>query len=399
MPQETSYNINRVLNTIWQKHEISRTLIAEHLEVNRSTITKITNPLIDEGILVMEEKGESTPNGGRRPIDLSLNRDFGIIMGIEIQTEGWNLVATDLYGETLLERSYPLNGNIFDSDTALQFILTRAEQECSRLNKTVIGAGIGISGLVNPYTGVILQSNPMGILRETPFYEGFSKKFPYPVIIENDANCCCYSELIKKKAYRERNFLSILGELRKSQSADSPGSVGIAIGTGIVIKGSVLHGDTFSAGEFQSVFKTTVNDSQFNLNQGSLSRLTYDNAVIRRVMNELSRNIAFLVNMMNFTLINFEGDIVRYEDLLREFLEVEIQANWSYDSKVHCQINFADVGTNAVAHGAAGAVIEKIFSPPLVEEPSDYYPSGIELLRYTRERLKLTNGETITVHG
>ena len=382
---ENTLNINRVLRTIWEQRQISRTEIAHHLAVNRSTITKITTPLLEEGILVMEEKGESSPNGGRKPIDLSLNRRLGIIIGIEIQTERWNMVATDLYGDVLMTGTFELEFDAREVTRVLLGILRTAEKETRSLGIPVIGAGIGISGLVNPYTGRIFQSNPMRIYQSEDLYPMLSRGLPYPVIVENDANCCCYSELIRKKAYRERNFLSVLGEFRKSRSGEVS-DAGIAIGTGIVIKGSVLHGDTFSAGEFQSVFKGMTNDSQFNLNPDELKRIHRDDALIRGVMRELSKNLALLVNMMNFTLINFEGDIVRYEGILREMLETEIQTNWSYDSDVQCQMYFGDPESNSVAHGAAGVVIEKMFSPPLLPEPTDYYPSGIDFLRYRSSR-------------
>ena len=77
-------NISRTLEIIWRKNSVSRVEIARQLDLYRSTVSNIINYLIDVGLVLETEEGASHPQGGRKPIHLSLNESFGGILGIEI---------------------------------------------------------------------------------------------------------------------------------------------------------------------------------------------------------------------------------------------------------------------------------------------------------------------------
>jgi hypothetical protein len=155
---------------------------------------------------------------------------------------------------------------------------------------------------------------------------------------------------------------------------------------GVVIKDMVLHGDQFSAGEFQSVFKTHENPSQFNLSFSEVAKLKDSEVLLQQVIQEMARNIALLVNVLNFTLVQVVGDIAAEADLVREALSEEIELNWLYDSKTNCVVEVCPGDTAPVATGAAAYFLNRLFSIPDIHgEYGGSYPFGLELLRLTLE--------------
>jgi predicted NBD/HSP70 family sugar kinase len=134
------------------------------------------------------------------------------------------------------------------------------------------------------------------------------------------------------------------------------------VGMGVVIGGRVHYGRDFSAGEFRSVFRTPGDKGQFSLSPEETFRVEEDPAILSRFIRELSRNIAMLVNTFNLDHVFLGGDIERYEGEIQPVLAEEIQANWPYPGGVHCTIRFSSLGEKAVAYGAAGMVLHRLFA-------------------------------------
>lgn len=379
-----SYNASKILQTIWQAETVSRIAIAEQLDLNKSTITKILTPLIEDGIVVSRDKQASGSRGGRKAEVLSINEKYGNIMGIEIQTDRVVLCVTDLTGKIIFTDSFDFSDGSEDILELIKSVVGKCHSLCKRREISVLGAALGVAGVINPYNGMVYQSNPLNVYSPVTLY-GRLDDAGFPVLIENDANCCCSREMVQSRTDRKRNFICVLGEFRKSRR-DALETSGIAIGLGVALKGSILHGDNFSAGEFQSLYKSQPNPTQFDISPEELENLEKDEALLNRVLRELARNLSLLVNTLNITCIYFEGNIVRLEEQMRPILRDEIQRNWPYDSQVDCQFIFSDQGVSAVAHGAACMFLEKLFSPQRFWESFDeYYPSGIEFINKLKE--------------
>src|SRR4030042_1329315 len=76
-------NLARVLRMVWQKKETTRIEIAQSLGLHKSTITNIINDIIAKGIVSEFATGSSGPQGGRKPIFLMLNKNYGCAAGFE----------------------------------------------------------------------------------------------------------------------------------------------------------------------------------------------------------------------------------------------------------------------------------------------------------------------------
>lgn len=356
----------------------SRIAIAEDLSLDRSTITKVVRQLIEWGIVRTTGKYHGKPGVGRMATGLEIVPDFALVLGIEAQTEFFRTALVDLDGNILHTKTFPYEGA--DLEKSLAVVITEQLASAKKAGKPLAGIGIGLSGIVDPYEGIIHTSNPLDIHEPFPLREKLEKQFRCPVFVENDANCCCWSEKAFRGSTADRNFLAILGEFRNVDIQDNRFS-GIAVGLGIVIRDTVLHGDSFTAGEFKSLLyrEETPGRSQFSISDEEAARLPGDTAVLEQVFREIAYNVSLLVNTLDITRIVIAGDFARFTDLLSSSLHKAINRNWSYPEEKKCAVSFSPDGEHSVCLGAAGLFIQKLFSVP---EMTDHIeePVGLILL-------------------
>ena len=81
-------NESAILELIREQGPISRSDLARLLHLSPPTITRIVNPLIEAGLVLEGDPGDS--KGGRRPILLTFNSRASLIVGVYV---GQNLVG------------------------------------------------------------------------------------------------------------------------------------------------------------------------------------------------------------------------------------------------------------------------------------------------------------------
>ena len=365
-------NLARVLRLVWQKKETTRIEIAQSLGLHKSTITNIVNDIIGRGIVFESATGSSGPQGGRKPIFLMLNKNYGCAAGLEVQPSYWRLVIINLDGEILTEhvsRDRISAGNLLNVlGGALRYLNARVKKLKTRL----LGVGIGSSGIMNPDRGEILQSIPLQIREPFSLAAPLSEASGVPVHVDNDANCCAWGELVFNKSKQLDNFLSVLLEIREEElERKMPG--GLAVGLGIVINGKVHYGSTYSAGEFRSVFSQRTDISQFSLTPRELLKMNTDRPVFRRFVSELADNIALLVNALNLSHVYLSVANVSFKDEIIPALRERIADKFPYRILRECEVAFATFEERAVAYGAAGFILEQIFAPSEIPVAGDEY--------------------------
>ena len=362
-------NTSRVLQKLWFSKGISRVEIARELGLGKSTVTNIVSALMRRNLVTRVSGGRSGPSGGRRPSHLMINDRYGYILGLEIQTERFTAVAVDVLGQVIFTRSEKI---AVGRDIVATFfdVLAALGDQMKKMELPLIGIGVGVAGIIDPHRGVILKSNPLDIHQPFDFYRGIASRQQVPILVENDAKCCCWGELAFKKTERHSSFMFVLGEFRRGRARTSS-YWGIAVGFGFVINGKVHYGRDFSAGEFQSILWEEPNQGQFSVSDEASRAIRRDRKVLKKVLRELCAHIAFLVNSLDLSCVVIGGEIGAYREDLTETLRQEIRRNWSYENEVDCAIEFATLGDTAVAYGAAGMFLERFFSIPDVVESAE----------------------------
>ncbi|MDC7224766.1 MAG: ROK family transcriptional regulator [Spirochaetales bacterium] len=358
-----SLNTSMVLYDLWQNGETSRVEIARRLGLNKSTITHIINEFIEGELVTQGSEGAASPQGGRKPVYLSLNRDYGSVFGIEVRPDSYSAVCVDLEGNIRFYRSESKHVSEENLSSTLLGIIEDLKVEQEKSGVPLLGIGVGLSGVINPEEGSVKFSMPLGIYQSYDFQEEIASRFDIPVYIENDANCCSWGELTFHRNEYLKNFLFVLVEFRDLDGAEGRRKK-IAVGLGIVIDGKIHYGKNFSAGEFSSVFRDPLKEGQFNIDSEEGFRIERDPEVLDQFIGELSKNISLLINSFNISQVFFGGDIEKYQLQVQKTLAEEVQMNWPYPNRVECEIRFSSQGEKSVAYGAAGMMLDKLFSDP-----------------------------------
>jgi predicted NBD/HSP70 family sugar kinase len=376
-------NTSRVMREIWINKHISRIQIAKNLGLDKSTISSIVAALMDSGIINEHAEGEAGPQGGRKPVYLTLNRSYACVLGIEFRPESYTAVAVDLQGEILYSKFELIRLSGANFKEVFIDVTSRIRSELASIDSPLLGIGVGLSGVVDPQKGLIRYSIVLQMEGEFDFRREITEGYDLPVFLENDANACAWGELAFHRVKNLQDFLFLLVEfrdIRDWQRFHEKTSVGI----GIVINGRVHYGHRYSAGEFRSIFCTSENKGQFSLTEKEASRVEENPEVRHRFIRELAKNVAMMVNTFNLHHVFLGGDIERYKREVHLVLTEEIERNWPYPDEVRCKIRFSSLGDKSVAYGAAGMVLHRLFADIGISESVERFhpggPTGVELI-------------------
>jgi len=239
---ETARHINRriVLNLIRSNQPISRADLARHSGLQRSTVSVITEQLIEER-WVTEGANGHVPRG-RRPRFLHLNKERVGIIGINVRPAMTTLALADLDGHFIAQESLPT------AQSPKQFIreLVPRLQNLKKIRPELTCEGIGVS-----LPGRVDLASQRLVFAPNLNWHDFDLKTPLeqatglPVELENAANACALSEIW-------------FG--RRSEGAQDLVALTVAegIGTGLVLNNQLVRGSTGVAGEFGHI--TIVED-------------------------------------------------------------------------------------------------------------------------------------------
>ena len=353
------YNSSRVLRQLWLNPGISRAEIADRLGLNRSTITHIIKGLADQQIVSIGESGASGPHGGRRNVQLTINPAFGCFAGFDLQPNLLRVVAVDVGGEVLLRKEFKatLSGNRLYSaiKRGYDWLKGRLENDGVRL----LGVGCGVPGIVEPDELLIQQSIPLDIHDPEAFGRRLADFISEPILMDNDANCCCWAEILARRSAEPASFLFVFGAWSKSRGRASRDVT--AIGMGIAIDDNVHRGKGFSAGEFRSIEWKPGRASQFSMPDDEVASAKTNRKLFLKLTRELARNSALLANVLNLERMYLGGFFDPSECDVRPIFEDEIKRNWSYPTKPACEVLYSTHRELVVAYGAAGLFLDRIF--------------------------------------
>lgn len=228
---ETARHLNRrvILNLIRDKQPVSRADLARLSGLQRSTVSLITEQLIEDRWVVEGTTGR-LPRG-RRPTLLLLNQRRRIIC-IDIRPHRTFIGVSDVNGVFSLQESVPTAP---DPDRAIRQLISRIRPLLkTRTEDPFEGIGISLPGRIDYATQqLIFAPNlkwPAADLK-TPI----ERETGLEVALENAANACALAEIWFDRANTIRNLVTV--------------TVSEGIGTGIIADGRLLRGAHNMAGE------------------------------------------------------------------------------------------------------------------------------------------------------
>ncbi len=225
-----------VLKEIRQDGPLSRTDLAQKLGYSRASITPMVQKLITQEVL--REIGQGQSAGGRRPLLIDFNRQFGFIAGVDIGATSVDIALADFQGDILTRSAEPCDVRVGPEKllSRVTKIIIRMLDEQEGSPDRLLAIGIGVPGPVEFSKGVLIAPPLM------PSWEGYPIKgylrttFPSAqVAVDNDVNIMAKGEQQMGAGRGVDNFLFI--------------KIGTGIGCGIIVQHEIYRGSDGCAGD------------------------------------------------------------------------------------------------------------------------------------------------------
>jgi len=159
---------------------ISRAEIARRLDLSPGSLTRLSTPLIDAGLLV--EVGERADGRAGRPSRLlDVVPDSRHFVGMKLTGDGVLGVLTDLRANVLDSRWEHLPSR--DADTVIATIADVARRLSGRVD-SVTALGVGVGGLIGP--GGVVRRAPFLDWNDVPLGELLEQGTGLPTVVDND---------------------------------------------------------------------------------------------------------------------------------------------------------------------------------------------------------------------
>lgn len=330
------------------------------MNVDRSTITNIIPELLNTGI-VTESDQKPTGKGGRPPSPLSINPHFGYTIGISIHLQGFRATILDLNGsiiETIIG-DLPYKYDAFTNNTLA--ILNQLIANSKKYEAPLIGAVVAISGTINPRMNSIEHSFVFN-LDLYDFQKEIADKFPFPVLIENDANACAWGELFPHNRYTHSTFLYLLARTT-AYNTDKHADTGMAIGVGLVADGKLMYGAHYRAGELRSaLWEERVGiQNQVSIPISQLTNIHQNQSVLVEFINEILISLGPVVSVTDPEAIIFGGDLKDKVPIILHQLQTSKKLGFLGSEFSRYKIITPSKGVNEISAGAASMFLIRLF--------------------------------------
>lgn len=228
------FNTNKILKLITSTDTISRADLAKQTGLNKATVSKITDELLDDNLV--EDLGYGTSSGGRKPKLLRFNPNAKYIVGVDIGVSNIDFVVMNMRLESVHSTRMKIENKDHQavSDT-LEAAYINAARTLKITAEQIIEIAIAVPGTVDN-DGLVIHAPNLG-WQDLDLSQTLGKTFEdIPIRVFNEANAGALGELNHTTNPENQNLIYV--------------SAGIGIGTGIIISGNLYKGKMGTAGEF-----------------------------------------------------------------------------------------------------------------------------------------------------
>ncbi|MFI9802374.1 ROK family protein [Streptomyces sp. NPDC052302] len=162
---------------------LSRTELARRLDLSAGSVTRLTKPLIETGLLVeVPEVGEVLETRQGRPSQpLDVVAGSRSFLGFKITEDMVYGVVTSLRSDIVARHDRPLTTH--DPAEVVELLGEMTEELAAR-HPRLAGVGIGVGGLVENRS--VVGESPFLGWRDVPLAELVARRTGLPVVVEND---------------------------------------------------------------------------------------------------------------------------------------------------------------------------------------------------------------------
>jgi len=228
-------NRQRLLEAVRRSGPISRADLAKATRLSPPTVSALVEDLLHE-VGLMHEVGMGTSKGGRPPVLLQFNGEFGYLVGVDVGSRTLRVALADLQGNVLARRQVPtdpVGGEaIVDQLCAVVHELFKSTR---RDPGKLYAVGVGAPGMTDVRAGRVIRAVNLPGWVDLPLRDLVEARLGAPVRVDNDANMAALGERWQGSARRVSDFVFL--------------ALGAGVGAGVVVGGRLHRGHHWYAGE------------------------------------------------------------------------------------------------------------------------------------------------------
>lgn len=274
-----SHNLRAILLTLLGGGAQSRVRLAQATGLSTTTITNLVNELMLQGIV-----SESEPDVAADPFDMpgrpsgrpatpiALVPGSRCALGIHFGVDTLRAGMVDLLGNLSACRMIHHPADVPAMDVLDQAVeLARSVLESERVvPESLVGIGVGASGLVDPDTGVNVLAPNLG-WRDVPLAEVFGDRLGLPVLVDNNVRAMALAESMFGLGRGVNTLAFVYGR--------------VGLGAGFVVGGQIYRGTRAGAGEIGHTTVIPVDGAACRCgNTGCLETLVSETVIVRRAL-------------------------------------------------------------------------------------------------------------------
>ncbi len=391
--EEKSFELLELLR---QRGPLTRTELSQGTGFNIVTVSNYINQFIKQGLVL--ERGFDISTGGRKPILVELHAKSGFAVGIDLGQLGVPgahtvLLITDLRGQIVHRVTRPPIDDSLDQVLASVSGMLRDLLASSPVDpKKIQGIAIGLPGIMDERAGTVRDRTRRSIRTNyVAIRDQLEAEFRLPVFMGSDSTLAGYGELRLGLDRPVQNLIYLYSD----------------IGASLIVNGHIYWGAGGSAGELgvfvpsEEDYLTWIKSPSFLLSsewdlglaaqakkliqeghttaiqelaEGHMDAVNLHTVVeaaqrhdqlarelVEHAAMQLGTRIAYLVNLLNPEVVVIGGGIEQAGSLLLEPIWRSVKKYAYEEPGSLVDVLPAQLGSNAIALGAACWVICEVF--------------------------------------
>lgn len=380
-----SANRGRVLQALFDLGPTSRAELARLAGVNRTTISGIVQPLLDQQVLVEGDPIRPSEAGGKPARPLWFSPDARPICGMLLMPDAVHTCLVTLAGTISAEESvrFPAESpKIGDIERAIELCTSRTLASARR---EPLGIGVAVGGMVDTDRRAVIAVNLAPVLNGFELGDMLTKRYGLPALLDHHPRALLVGDRWFGKGRGMQTFAAVY--------------TGEVLGGALYLGGNLYRGRSGAGGELGHTFVqvdgdicscgrrgcwetiATVGwlrrqaraigiDAPDEINSRRLVALAGAGAPGARDLLDLyARNVAIgIANLQQTVAPNFyvlHGDVVGGGEIMAEAIARHVRA--LVPSRSGGEISFAigETEDRAALLGAAGLVLSELLQFPL----------------------------------
>ncbi|GAB3059036.1 ROK family transcriptional regulator [Virgibacillus ainsalahensis] len=379
-------NKSIVFNTIKNTGPVSRAQISKETGLNKATVSTMASELIADSFV--HDIGEGKSSGGRKPVMLYFNNHAGYSIGIDLGVNYILGILTDLSGNMVEKTLSKLETTEFDvvieqMKSIIEWLIHKAPKSPYGM----VGIGIGVPAQVDQYGSILFAPNLKWSNINLKNY--IEDAFHIPTKIENEANAGAHGEQLYGAGRNAINQVYI--------------SIGVGIGTGIIINNKLYKGSSGISGEMghftidsngrkcscgsrgcwelyasesallEEAMELKIAEHNQSMDLDTLlAEAQRGNPEVLKLLHTLGENIGFgitnIINTFNPDVIIIGNRIAQFENWIYNPIERILDKRLSANHKANTEIRFSVLENESTAFGANSFAISDFLLNNQIDE-------------------------------